>query len=118
MIGPTRRAGERRTGEEIANLADGGCAAAIAAFEEFGRGLGEALSWLINIVDPEVVALGGGIARSFAHFAPAMSETIAANTVVGPQVRVYASRLGDSAAIAGAARLYLDSRAELHGGTG
>lgn len=51
-------------GEEIARLAREGDEAARQAWQDFSRALAYALSWLVNMLDPEAIILGGSVMRS------------------------------------------------------
>lgn len=55
--------GETRTGEEIAARAMAGDAAAHATLARYERRLARALASVINIIDPDVVVLGGGLSN-------------------------------------------------------
>lgn len=48
---------------EIARLADAGDAACQATLERHARRLGRALAGVINLLDPEVIVLGGGLSK-------------------------------------------------------
>lgn len=93
---------QKRTGKtlkvyEIAHLAptDGD---AVAVFAEFGQHIGEALRTIVGEFRPEVVVLGGGIARSAHLFLPAAEAEIAG---MGCQIKI--TELFDNAPLVGAA---------------
>lgn len=71
--------------------------AAAAVFTEFGRNLGRALKSLLEVFAPNVVVIGGGIARSAALFLPA-----AQSELQGLAVELRISALGDLAPLVGA----------------
>ena len=101
------RAYHRRTGTVLAAAAVGraaraGDTAARACFEDYGRVVGGALQWICNILDPEVVVLGGAGAADYDLFRPSL-ELVFGN----PQVQITPSRLGERAAILGAATVAL-----------
>ncbi|MFC1690750.1 ROK family protein [Nanoarchaeota archaeon] len=50
--------------------------AAIADYEKFGNNLGIALSYIVLAYDPEIIILGGSIAKSHDVFENAMKETL------------------------------------------
>ncbi len=52
------------SGEEIGELARKGDANALKAWEEFAQALAYALSWGINLIDPEAVIIGGSVIHS------------------------------------------------------
>jgi glucokinase len=90
------RNGQEREVASIAHYAAGGEAAAIEVFEDFGRDLGVAIKRLLADFAPDVVVLGGGIARSAQLFFPA---TKAALEGTGIELRI--AELGDNAPLAG-----------------
>jgi glucokinase len=92
---------------EIAARAASGDAAAIGAFGTFGTALGKVIAFLLDTIDPEVMVLGGSIAKAFPHFRRAMEETLAAYSLISSRVRLEPSKLGDLAPLLGAARLTL-----------
>jgi glucokinase len=109
-------------GPLITELAHAGDAAAIEAITLVGSRLGVVLSNLINIFNPQVIAIGGGvIAAGELLLAPA-------RTVVGERVlpfladgvRIVATRFGEEAGMVGAAALAYDelARTAVVGGIG
>jgi glucokinase len=51
-------------GEDVSELAQGGDEAAISVLKETGVWLGIGLAGLVNVFNPEVIAIGGGAARA------------------------------------------------------
>jgi len=102
-----RRRGEDLSTKDLADLADGGDAAARGLFAEAGRRLGQAVGNLINALDPERVIIGGGVARAGDLVLGPCRETaptlvLAAGARLTP---VVAAELGNNAAAVGAAWL-------------
>lgn len=101
-----RRTGARLTAEEIAaRSADGESAAADTLARHLDR-LGRALAGAINVLDPEVVVLGGGLSNL-----PRLADRLP--TAIRPHVfsdcfrtAVRRHALGDSAGVIGAAWLW------------
>jgi glucokinase len=91
------RKGQEREVASIAHYATGGEPASIAVFEEFGKTLGIALKRLLADFDPDVVVLGGGIARSAHLFLPAARAQL-----VGTNFEVRTAELWENAPLAGA----------------
>ena len=91
--------------EEVSRLAVEGDATALAAWREYGRVLGIALSHGVNLLDPHVVVVGGAMAGAWEHFSPAMLETLHRHIFTLPRenLKVVPSRLGGLAALYGAA---------------
>ena len=53
---------QRVTGRHVSEAASRGDSTAIGLFAEVGRRLGEGIAGLVNILDPEMVVVGGGVA--------------------------------------------------------
>jgi glucokinase len=92
---------EKKTGKllQVAEIAavTASDANASEAFAEFGRHLGLAMRMLFSEFAPDVVVIGGGIARSPQLFLP-----IAAKELEGLKIQLRVSKLLDHAALAGA----------------
>jgi len=114
-----RRRGKRR-------LAMGGRLDARAVFEAARRGdpaaretvrltgerLGTAIASLLNLLNPSMVVIGGGIAASFDALSPHVRRTVerGAFTATARAARIEPSRLGNDAAVVGAAMLVHGAR--------
>ncbi len=96
------------TGPALTDLAHGGDALSIELLAELGHWIGEGLAILASILDPRVIAIGGGVAGagdlllrpvvdSFETHLPARSHR--------PQAEVRLAALGNAAGIIGAADL-------------
>ena len=91
------RKGQEREVASIAHYATGGDPVSIAVFQEFGKTLGIALKRLLADFDPDVVVLGGGIARAAHLFLPAAKAEL-----VGTHFEVRTAELWENAPLAGA----------------
>jgi len=86
---------------------------AVALLGDAGRWLGVALATLVNVLDPDVVVVGGGFGTAAAPWVlPAATAALAARVLGGdrrvvPPVRVAA--LGDDAGLLGAGLAALDA---------
>lgn len=106
-----RTALRRRTGpltpRMIGDAARAGNARARAVWAEVGRRLGIGAANLANLLNPQRIVIGGGIANNWALFSPALLKTLRAEAMAssGRTVRVLPARLGDRAGIVGAAVL-------------
>ncbi|MDP2897594.1 MAG: ROK family protein [bacterium] len=80
---------------------------ALKAWELFGQDLAYAIAWSINILDPDVVVLGGSLVRGFEFFVPATEDYLRKHICSAPaaKTRVVPAKLGDSAGFIGAACL-------------
>lgn len=97
--------GERLTASDIAVRADGGDAAAEATMQRYERRMARALASIINVVDPEVIVLGGGLSnidRLYDRVPPLWIPYVFSDRVVTRLVR---ARFGDSSGVRGAAWL-------------
>jgi glucokinase len=78
-----------------------------AAWAEIGARLGTGVTNLINLLNPERVVIGGGIANNWSLFAPSMKAVVRREAMgaAGRAVRVVRAELGDYAGVVGAAML-------------
>ena len=98
----------RVTGEAVAAAANEGDTASIAILAEVGRRLGEGIAGLVNVLDPEIVVVGGGAATA----GDVLLEPVRAayrDAVEGVDVRrdvpIVPAALGNDAGAIGAAML-------------
>jgi glucokinase len=114
-LGRALAAGRQPTGPLVTELAHDGDAAAIEALALIGRRLGVAITSLVNIFNPEVVVIGGGvIAAGELLLAPA--RAVVAERALPPSrdvVRIVAARFGVEAGMVGAAVLAFNGLALL-----
>ena len=90
--------GTRLGGVRIAALAEQGDPAARAAFEVMGKILANTVLWIADLLDPDVIVLGGSVSASLPFFAAAMGTIFRDR-----QINLVRSELGDRAALYGAA---------------
>jgi len=96
------------TGTVVAAAADAGDPVALAAMDDLSRWLSVGLSMATDIIDPEVIVIGGGVAAAAALYLPAARELLSASmTGAGhrPEPRLVVAAFGDRAGIIGAALL-------------
>jgi glucokinase len=81
--------------------------------QEKARILGIALASLVNVLDPEIIVLGGGVVEGGAAFVDIVRDTImaAALPVATKSLKVTPARLGNAAGFIGAALLGSDESA-------
>jgi len=91
------RKGKEREVASIAHYATGGEPEAVAVFEEFGKSLGIAIKKLLTDFAPDVVVLGGGIARSAPLFLPATRAELH-----GTRMEIRIAQLDERAPLVGA----------------
>ena len=101
-----RAAGQRRPAPEIVQLAQSGDEAAKAALDRYIDRLGRGLAIICDVIDPDVIVLGGGMSNVEALEGEALTSVLAPlaftdsfRTVVRPP------RHGDSSGVRGAAWL-------------
>lgn len=106
--------GRELAGPLVTELAHDGDPAAIEAIELIGSRLGIAISSLVNIFNPEVVVIGGGvIAAGELLLEPARAEFASrVLPVVRDAVRIVPARFGVEAGMIGAAAIAFDGLAQ------
>lgn len=99
-------------GERMAMLrrrADSGDVRVLQALDQVGVGLGTGLSVLVDVLDPQIVVLGGYFASFGDHLVPLVTAALAARRMEqGSLARVTVSGLGLMAPSRGGAHLALD----------
>ena len=101
-----RHGGQSLSAEEIANRAEAGDAACAAALERYERRLAKALAQVVNVLDPDVVVLGGGlsnIARLYDTVPRLWAAHVFSDTI---RTRLLRNVHGDSSGVRGAAWLW------------
>lgn len=101
--------GRAVSGETIIADARRGVGEAVTAFERYIDRLGRALATVINLVDPDVIVLGGGLSNIdeiFERLPPRIRDRVFSDIWASPIRRAY---WGDSSGVRGAARLWGDS---------
>ncbi len=106
-----KRIGEDGNGEDVTRAAQDGDETARSILGTVGRRLGEGIAGLVNVLDPEVVVIGGGaIEAGDLLLEPARARY--AETVEAPDRRpdvpIFAAELGNRAGAIGAAALALE----------
>jgi len=107
--------GGRVTGPLVTELAHDGDEAARAAVATLGRHLGVGIASLVNVFNPEVVVVGGGlIAAGDLLLGPARAVvTERALVPARDQVRIVPARFGQESGMLGAAGLAFDAAGEV-----
>ena len=101
--------GERLEVPDICARAEAGDAAAEATLRRYERRLAKALASVLNVVDPEVVVLGGGLSNLSRLYrsVPQLWRHHAFSDEIGTQLKQ--ARHGDSSGVRGAAWLWAES---------
>ncbi|MDP3703396.1 MAG: ROK family protein [Candidatus Omnitrophota bacterium] len=107
-----RQARGRLTPELVARAARMGDTSARQVWAKVGRRLGHGLASVVNLLNPDRVVIGGGVANAWTWFAPSLQQALRAHamTVPGRHVKVVRAKLGDQAGIVGAAVLVWGER--------
>ena len=97
--------GNYKSCEEIVAAANSGDSNAQGAIRVFARYLAIGCAAHVNLFDPEILILGGGLAQNNPLLISALTEELAKRVIVWPQrhLRVQASALGYAAGVLGAA---------------
>jgi glucokinase len=106
-LGMALEEGHELTGPLVTTLAEQGDPVAAEAFQAIGRALGVGLANVVNIFNPSVIVVGGGvIGAGELLLAPARSEMLSRALAPGrEEVRVVAAEYGQDAGMVGAAIL-------------
>ena len=103
-----RVTGTKLSGPEVVAAADAGDAEATATLERHADRLARGLAHVINIIDPEVIVLGGGVSniqRLYAAVPPKLLDYVFSDRV---DTRLLPPVFGDSSGVRGAAWLGRD----------
>ena len=84
---------------------------AIEVFRRMGVYLGIGLANLINVLNPEVIVIGGGVVNAWELFEKHMLQQVAERAFPLPaaKVKIVRAECGDDAGLLGAARLAFTS---------
>ncbi|WP_448856279.1 ROK family protein [Corynebacterium camporealensis] len=96
------------SGEAIAQAARNNDPLAVAVMEDFGTWLGQGLSIVADVLDPELIVVGGGVSKDADVFLDTARRGMADNIVGAghrPLARVATAELGSAAGMIGVADL-------------
>ena len=104
--------------EDVIVCAREGDAACLAILHDSAAILGRSLVGIVNLMNPQLIVIGGGVAEGNAYFAEAAQRAIAEEALAGRvDVQVVLAQLGNDAGALGAAALAFDeydSRESVH----
>jgi glucokinase len=102
-----RRFGRNISLEEVSDLARKGNVRAGQIWIEVGRHIGVALTGVVNLLNPDIIVIGGGVANAGRILFDTIRKTIAqrAMPVQNKGLRVVKAKLGNDAGLIGAAIL-------------
>lgn len=101
-----RHGGDARDAADIASQAAAGDGAAGATFDRYARRLAKSLASVVNVLDPDVIVLGGGVSNIdvlYRTVPSLMAAHVFSDDVATPIVK---NRHGDSSGVRGAAWLW------------
>lgn len=94
----------------VLQAANANDAIALRALQDVGRWLGLGVANLVNAFNPELVVLGGALARASKILTPVIEATVKENALRQPQesLKIATSAYGDEACVVGAVAIVLD----------
>jgi fructokinase len=98
--------GSTLSGYEIVAASEAGEPQAIAALERYEDRLARALAHVVNLLDPDIIVLGGGLSRIerlYRNVPPKIAARAFGGSAATP---VVPAKHGDSSGVRGAARLW------------
>ena len=101
------------TGKEITQAARRGDPLAVAVMEDFSRWLGQGLSIVADVLDPELIVLGGGVSQDADLYLEGAAQAMGQDIVGAghrPLARVATAELGSAAGMIGVADLARSGR--------
>jgi glucokinase len=100
---------DRFTAKDIFQAAKAGDPVSLRVIQQMGRYLGIGIANLVNIFNPELIVLTGGVTAAWKDFMPMVREEIRVRAFEVPRerVRIVRAKLGDHAGIIGAAGVAL-----------
>jgi glucokinase len=104
--------GRDKTSFEVYKMALEGDTGALQTWNEFGKHLAVPIAWSINLIDPEVVILGGSITGAWSFFKDSMEDHLRKwiCPVPAERTKVITAKLGDNAGFIGAACLVIENQ--------
>ena len=100
---------DKVTAQMVIDAAKAGDGAALAIFEDYVDALGSAVATIINTLDPEVIALGGGVSHAGDFLFNALRENVCEKSFFDEFAQIVPARMGNDAGIIGAAMLKRDA---------
>ena len=91
----------------IEDLAREGDKNAIRSFEEFGGHIGNSLSYIVNLLDPSIIVIGGSVANAYELFIDSLKESLLSKIHEQPAKNLIIKQAenGEENALIGAAML-------------
>jgi len=98
------------TGDDVLELARRGNLTAIQAMRQAGRDVGDVLAASVNILNPSVIVIGGGLSSAGEYLLAGVREIVYQRSLplATARLRIVQSMAGDRAGMYGAGRMVLD----------
>lgn len=98
------------TGEDVLELARRGNMAAIQAMRQAGRDLGDVLASSVNLLNPSIIVIGGGLSSAGEYLMAGVREIVYQRSLplATARLRIVQSMAGDHAGVLGAGRMVVD----------
>lgn len=98
---------QKMTAKTVFDAAKEGDETAMKVFRRYIKGLTMGILSIVNVLDPEVIVLGGGVSKAGDFLLSAVREALAPHIIFksAPYARIEIARLGSEAGIIGAAML-------------
>lgn len=98
------------TGEDVLDLARRGNLAAIAAMRQAGRDIGDVLAACVNLLNPSVIVIGGGLASAGEYLLAGVREIVYQRSLplATARLRIVQSMAAGHAGVLGAGHMVID----------
>ncbi|MCU6481694.1 ROK family transcriptional regulator [Arthrobacter sp. A2-55] len=98
------------TGEDVLELARRGNLAAIQAMRQAGRDVGDVLAACVNLLNPSVIVIGGGLSSAGEYLMAGVREVVYQRSLplATARLRIVQSMAADHAGVLGAGRMVID----------
>jgi len=95
---------------ELFKLAEEKDSIALEIWDKFGYNLGVVISQIINMLDPQVITLGGGISHAFNYFYPECERQVSQNCPAFQKfaIKIVESKYKETSSLLGAALMVKD----------
>jgi len=100
--------------EEVYELAEMGNVRAVQFWQEAAVHIGNALVGLVNLLNPRLIIIGGGVSNNYKYLGQTISKIVSTRcmNVQAKMVKIVRSKLGDDAGIIGAHVLVKEGKVE------
>ncbi|MFI5086264.1 MAG: ROK family transcriptional regulator [Actinomycetales bacterium] len=98
------------TGEDVLDLARRGNVQAVQAMRQAGRDVGDVLATCVNLLNPSVIVIGGGLSAAGEYLLAGVREVVYQRSLplATARLRIVQSMAADQAGVLGASRMVVD----------